>query len=145
MFSTPGNAEVILPPSDATALQELAVFIDEHCRDANGPSISLSVANHEQELPPEVAKALKMIVETLDSKMGVSIAVVAARLTTSEAAQVLGVSRPTLVRLLEEGVIPYERPRKHRLVRLADVLSYQRLIRSRYSETHPVTTPVDAS
>ncbi|MDR0837722.1 MAG: helix-turn-helix domain-containing protein [Propionibacteriaceae bacterium] len=137
MFSTPGNAEVILPPSDATALQELAVFMDEHCHDAAHTSMSLSVANHEQELPAEVARALKLVVETLDSKMGVSIAVVAARLTTSEAAQVLGISRPTLVRLLDEGVIPYERPRKHRLVRLADVLTYQRNNRAHLTEARP--------
>jgi excisionase family DNA binding protein len=34
-------------------------------------------------------------------------------------------ARPTLVRLLESGKIPFEQPGRHRRVRLADVLAYQ--------------------
>lgn len=48
-------------------------------------------------------------------------------LTTQEAADCLGISRPTLVKLLESGRIPHERPAvgRHRRVRLADVMTYQ--------------------
>jgi excisionase family DNA binding protein len=56
----------------------------------------------------------------------VTVAPVSTRLTTSQAADILGVSRPTLIRLLEDGALPYEQPRRHRLLRLDDVLAYKR-------------------
>ncbi|WP_268918836.1 excisionase family DNA-binding protein [Actinomyces trachealis] len=49
-------------------------------------------------------------------------------MATQEATDFLGISRPTLVKLLESGRIPFERPAagSHRRVRLADVVEYQR-------------------
>jgi excisionase family DNA binding protein len=52
-------------------------------------------------------------------------------LSTSEAAQLLGVSRPTLVRLLESGEIPFDKPSRHRRIRLADLLAFQQRSRRR--------------
>ena len=46
-------------------------------------------------------------------------------LTTSQAAALLGVSRPTLVTWLEGGRIPYDRHSSHRKVRRSDVLAYR--------------------
>lgn len=41
------------------------------------------------------------------------------------AADLLGVGRPTLIKMLDDGKLPYERPAGHRRPRLEDVLAYR--------------------
>ena len=52
-------------------------------------------------------------------------------ITTQVAAEILGITRPTLVRLLESGAIPFEQPSRHRRVLLADVVDYQKQVSSK--------------
>ena len=76
-------------------------------------------------LPAEVLEVLRGVVAAMADGQAVTIAPVHQRLTTQEAADLLGISRPTFVKLLESGEVPFEQPGRHRRVRLTDVLSYR--------------------
>ncbi|MCI9889244.1 helix-turn-helix domain-containing protein [Micrococcales bacterium 31B] len=70
-------------------------------------------------------RALHLVADSLGHGDAVTLSRHEATVTTQEAADVLGISRPTLVRLLEQGAIPFSQPSRHRRILLADVLAYQ--------------------
>jgi excisionase family DNA binding protein len=74
---------------------------------------------HRVEIPSPVYEALRQVVTAMASGQGVTIAPHNTMLTTQEAADFLGISRPTLVRLITDGLIPHEM-RVARRVMLAD-------------------------
>ena len=77
------------------------------------------------ELPKPIIYLLKNIVSSMRRGQAITIAPHAMRLTTQEAADLLGISRPTLIKLLEAGKIPFETPNWHRRIRLLDLLVFQ--------------------
>jgi len=77
------------------------------------------------ELPDDIFAVLRQVAEALAAGMGVSVAPLHAMLTTQQAADYLGISRPTMVRILERGEIPMEKPGRHRYLRLEDLVAYQ--------------------
>ena len=75
------------------------------------------------------AAALPLLRQLLDRiAAGEPVAVVAGddELSTQQAADLLGVSRPFLVGLLERGVIPFRKVGAHRRVRACDLADYRR-------------------
>jgi excisionase family DNA binding protein len=115
--------ETVLPPSDSGLIAQIERFLVEH--DAQASLIAPDGTR--TDIPPQVFDVLKRVVTAMASGKAVTVAPVSTRLTTSQAADIIGVSRPTLVRLLEDGAIPYEQPRRHRVLRLDDVLAYKQM------------------
>ncbi|RKS79695.1 excisionase family DNA binding protein [Actinomadura pelletieri DSM 43383] len=77
------------------------------------------------EVPAEVHRVLTQVVEALRRGFAVTVAPSTKTLTTQQAADILGVSRPTVIKLLDEGRIPYERTGTHRRILLGDLLAYR--------------------
>ncbi|RZS85737.1 helix-turn-helix domain-containing protein [Pigmentiphaga kullae] len=80
---------------------------------------------HQVELPTSALRLLVDILAELADGNAVKVVPVHAELTTQEAADMLNVSRPHLVKLLEDGVLPFHRTGKHRRVRFADLMRYK--------------------
>ena len=85
---------------------------------------------HSVEVPEPMFGVLLQVAAAMKAGLAVTVAPNRLLLSTQEAADLLRVSRTTLVRLLETGAIPFEKPNRHRRVRLDDLLEYRRRQRS---------------
>lgn len=77
------------------------------------------------DVPRSVVGLLHEVVHHLAHERAVSIVPLHRELTTQQAADLLNVSRPHLISLLERGELPHTRPGKHRRVRFSDVMAYK--------------------
>lgn len=82
------------------------------------------------ELPAGLFDVLREAAQAMREGKAVTIAPRDTVMTTQEAADYLGVSRPTLVKLLEQDQIPFTQPNRHRRVLLSDLLAYQQRTRA---------------
>ena len=80
---------------------------------------------HQFELPTSALRLLIEILSELAEGNAVKVVPIHAELTTQEAADMLNVSRPHLVKLLEAGALPFHKTGKHRRVRFADLMRFK--------------------
>lgn len=113
-------ATITAGPSEVAELQSLAAHLD-----GDGAVAVKDALGHEIELPRSVARVLSEVVRELAAGNSVTVVPTQAELTTQQAADLLNVSRPYLVRLLEASEIASSRVGTHRRVRLGDVLAYK--------------------
>ncbi|MCB1265373.1 MAG: helix-turn-helix domain-containing protein [Mycobacterium sp.] len=83
------------------------------------------------QLTAELRNVVVQAVSALCKGEAVTLEPLPTLLSTQEAANLLGISRPTLVKLLESGEIAFTKPGRHRRVQLRDLLDYQRQLHER--------------
>lgn len=77
-------------------------------------------------VPRAGAALLAQVMDTLARGQGVAVIPSEAQLTTQQAAEMLNVSRPYLIGLLESGQIEYRKVGRHRRIRFEDLMEYKR-------------------
>lgn len=101
----------------------------EQLRSEN-PEIEIEETNEKIKIPLEALKLLAMILRALSEGQPVSIVAGTTEMTTQAAAEMLGCSRPFLIRILEEGKIPFTRVGRHRRIKVEDVIQYKKQMKS---------------
>lgn len=85
-------------------------------------------------LPPHVAALIREMLQTLASGRDVQLEPTSSEMTPTEAAAYLNVSRPYLVKLLDEGKIPFRMVGSHRRIPTAELITYKRITRARQNQ-----------
>lgn len=127
---------------NAAHLRQSKTYLPDHEREEllqfaqvlNGINVAIGEPGHallvgpdgkQVPIPAELFQVLEEAANVLALGDGISILPYSAKLTTQEAADFLGMSRPTFVKILQSGAIPFEMAGRHRRVMLRDVVDYQ--------------------
>ena len=81
-----------------------------------------------QRLPKDLEQAILGVLRHIADGRSVAVIPKDAELTTQQAAEILNVSRPYLIKVLESGDLPYHKVGTHRRVRYRDLLDYKNRI-----------------
>lgn len=93
----------------------------------NGEETEIEIEESKEriKIPSRALELLSDILKAMSEGVPISIVPLAIEVTTQKAAEILGCSRPYLIKLLEEGQIPFVKVGKHRRIKFEDVVSYK--------------------
>ena len=113
-----------LPTHDEIACAAQAATALAHARNGNGVLAIHREDGEAVRLAPAIADLVIDLLGGVASGQTVTLVPAGAMLTTQQAADILGVSRPHLSKLLKSGTIPFVSVGAHRRVRHADLMAY---------------------
>jgi excisionase family DNA binding protein len=102
----------------------------ENIHDKN-PEIEIEETQEKLRIPLNALRLLAKILKETSQGRPISIVPVATEMTTQAAAELLGCSRPHLVKLLESGKIKFTKVGRHRRVKFEDVMNYRKEIKAK--------------
>lgn len=114
--------ETVSPPVRKAARQALAGL-------RAGGALVVEGGRERVSLPRPVAQKVEAILTAYAEGQAPSVLAPDDELTTQEAADLLGLSRPTVVKMMDDGRLPFRKPGAHRRVRRADLMAYQAVLR----------------
>lgn len=94
------------------------------------PGIEIEETGKAIKIPRTALLLLAEILKAMSEGQPISLVPIATELTTQAAAEFLGCSRPHLVKLLENGTIPFTKVGKHRRILFEDVVKYKKNAKS---------------
>ena len=117
-----GTKETVSPPVRKAASQALAGL-------RAGGTLFVEGGRERVSLPLPVARKVEALLTAYAEGQAPSVLAPADELTTQEAADLLGLSRPTVVKMMDDGRLPFHKPGAHRRVRRADLMAFQEMLR----------------
>jgi excisionase family DNA binding protein len=129
-----------LNPSDQDAVRarETSRALEQHDADHEVLRVQIAAAGHEVttlDLPPVVARLLVNILKETAAGHAVTLVPFEAEITTQQAAELLNVSRPYVVAMIDKGTLPARMVGNQRRLPLKDVLAYRADNRARRRQT----------
>lgn len=94
------------------------------------PEIEIEETNERIRIPLSALKLLAKILKETSQGKPISIVPIATEITTQAAAELLGCSRPHLVKLLEQGDIQFTKIGKHRRIKYQDIFEYKKKLKA---------------
>ena len=116
------SSYIFQPPSSDNEKKELSNLVDNL---SNVGKIALVINGQEIEVPSVIYFALTEVVKTLNNGDSVTLIPMDKELTTQQAADILNVSRPYFIKLLENGTIKFRKTGTHRKVLMQDLIEYR--------------------
>lgn len=118
--------------ADATAYSDFAETVSKKLLD--GASLRIGIRDSECEVTGEIALAIVDLLRMGPSAHAIELQALPPVLTTGQAADLLDVTRPTVVKLVDEGKLPATRVGTHRRIPTPDLLAYRERCRHQRSE-----------